>query len=457
MTGPAGAVHPPPKRKTPEEERDEFFERAKAGAHAAGHRVLKERPADPYVTVHPDLDKLMLWWPPAAITYFAHKARPDSEKLRYARFRMNHPFRTHTGRNIGRRSYREDTYTSIWGLIKNKADEGVRIRMGGSDSKVKLWPLWYVYNAWLTFKFISLGSWWYMGNAALRRFGFNVGVGVKRTNIPLGRWLGRDRKIAFPYRTRLKEAHAYGHRKAGIDGAKHFAAMFYSEESQVPRKPYGVRARVRQVLNSPHTIVHKFIEDEPAGDRRGAADPGVDPHEAPTASHEAATATHEAPTAEPRIPPAAWKHLTPKMREAIGREIEAYREARRESPDAQQEFVKARPEFTDAYTRVLKGVRDLDASKGPGGARKLVEDILTTERIDGHIQNTLLSTDARALELLNSLYQIRTAPKGTTLEAMKKLAGATVDGKPTKAQMGITFPQVRTAVAAQMRNGGLAL
>jgi len=142
------------------------------------------------------------------------------------------------------------------------------------------------------------------------------------------------------------------------------------------------------------------------------------------------------------------------MRAAIGREVTALRQARRQSPDATREFAATDPQFSKAYGMVLQKIKRLGASADPDLAQRMAQEILSTKQIGGRSQTTLLESDAPTLARLNSLYGIATAKRGTTLKPMQELARSTLDGKPTKIQMGVSFNQVRTAVATQLKSGG---
>jgi len=465
-------------------------------AHAG--QLFHERPADPYIKVHPELEQYWAWLPWAALAYRKHRKNPDDVAARNLRFRRLHPFRAHTAKKAGKRDFRETQYPTIWRDIKDKADNHIRGWMtsdwtsflGGSRSTIRLGIGWYVNYAWLLAKFCSLGAWWYPVVAGARRLGMYAGVRVGRKRRGIGKF-----KIPLP-NLEATGTSLGAYMRAGRDRRDYYAKMFYGDEQRqehepepepgpgprVPRKGWGIRHRVRGAWNTPFTFVDRYVSpsdtDSPGGP--SAAAPGADPHDTPTASHDAPTVdlgvtTHgpgaaprsrvppapaaavsdpaPAPAADLRTAPAEWQSLTPQMREAIGREVTALRAIRR-SPDATHEFAATNPQFSKAYAKVLKEIEGLSSSAHPDDARHMAHDILTTERIGRHPHTTLLEHGGPTLARLNSLYGIVTAPKGTKLATMKDLARATLDGKPTKIQMGVSFNGVRAAVATQLKSGG---
>jgi hypothetical protein len=503
MTGAPGAaasVHPPPPHhETVEEGIARLLARAAKGA---GH--VQHHEPNPYVKVHPELDEYLVWLQPWGIrAYHRYKRDPENEKAQRVLFHRLHPFRTFTGWRVGRKAYRNEHYMPIWQKIKLKAEAGTRERMGQSESMPKLVGLWYLYHAVANTKYLAFGGWWYLANAAVRRIAFNLGIGINRKEIKRGRLLGRERTLSIPVGPRLTGTSFIGHLKAGHDGVNKAAEEFYVR-GQVPKKNYGLRHRARLAWTAPSQFRSKYMEAHGKHGPKAAA-AGADPEATSPAPHDAPTVdlgvTTHGPTAEPptpvqptpavRVParhrtpappapaattpvpahapvpaappgpggppaaaPAEWQHLTPQLREAIGREVTALREARRQSPEATREFADTDPLFTRAYTMVLQKIRHLDPSVDPDVARAMAQNVLSIERIGGHAHSTLLERDVPTLARLNTLYQISTAERGTKLGPMQALAGATVDGKPTKAQMGVTFTQARAAVATQLRSGG---
>jgi hypothetical protein len=474
MTGPA-AVHPPQPPKSSAELIAEELEGAMKGAAA---RFRPRRPKDPYKKAHPGIDKVTLsggwaalipaafllpaFWPvalgvwsiAATTTYVGNKAFPENKGWQNARFLTFHPMHSRKARKIAMKAYRDEHYRSVWKDLLEKASGKIKARTAKATRHhnfAAAWAVFYEYT-WLTSKFCAFGANFYLANAVLRRIGFNVGFGVKRKEVKF--WLGRDRSYNLPVRPTVTKPHLVEHRKAGLNGRVLAADMYYVK-AQAPRQNYGWRQGAREAHTAvasffsemddpgpeaptPDTLVHPTVgtpADPPTVDLAGSPAPSVATPPTPAAPEPPAPAAAEPVAAEPPAPEVVdqaaadrtWQHLTPGLQQAISQDFAAYRE------------------FTDAYSGVLGRIAGLEASEGPGRARQLA-----TEVLEGLHPNPLLEPDPHTLQLLNSVYQIATSPKGTRLTTMQELAKATVEGRPTRAQMGVTFGQVRSAVMFQL-------
>jgi hypothetical protein len=421
-------------------------------ARAAG----AQRQHDPFKRVHPERDLLfaaaefagaafltlasggllapLLAYPAVGVRAYRKSNRePENEKWRNQRFRALHPRRSYAATRAGKKTYRKDEYTSIWQSLKERADRKVAEHLAHSGNPQKMRHLWRFYEySWLLTKVGTFGANWYLLRAAARRLPFAI-------------------------------KHFGGLRQAGRDARNVHAEMFY-QDAKVPEKNFGLRNALRQIRQMGQEKVAEAT-DQPEAPQPEAPEPEAQAPqaEAPDAATEEPTVelngtpaepevTEPAAAAEPEAGKVPWKSLTPEQLHAIRSDI------------AKRRFERVNAAHAEEYTRVLNEVADLDPVEGPKKARQLAQEVLETERVAGFKhQNPLMPRDKRTLELLSSVHQIATADKGTKLSTIKELARATVDGRPTPEQLGVTLNAVRRVELAQVRaqraagGGGLTL